>query len=77
LKITRETRATRDMHFVWTADVVADGQGYRVFGIGRGGTGNLPPDLATKFPGVLNVRLSAINANGKAYALDRVYTIVR
>lgn len=75
-KITRETRATRDMMFVWSGEVVADGQGYRVFSLDRSGAANLPRDLATKFPGVLNVRLSAINANGKAYALDRVYQLV-
>lgn len=74
--IKRPTRATREMFWVWSADVAADGQGYRVFGLERGGTVKLPPDLAVKFPGVLNVRLAAVNANGKAYALDRVYRLV-
>jgi hypothetical protein len=74
--IKRQTRATREMFWVWSADVVADGQGYRVFGLERSGTVKLPPDLAVKFPGVVNVRLAAVNANGKAYALDRVYRLV-
>jgi hypothetical protein len=74
--IKRPTRATREMFWVWSADVVAEGLGYRVFGLDRSGEVKLPPDLAVKFPGVVNVRLAAVNANGKAYALDRVYQLV-
>ncbi len=76
LEIRRQTRATREMMFVWTAEVVASGQGYRVLCLSTGCTITPPPNLVTKFPGVLNLRVSAINANGKAYALDRVYQLV-
>lgn len=76
LKLKRETRATRAMQIVWTGEVVADGQGARVLGTGTNGVMKLTPDIATKFPAVFNVRVSAINANGKAYSLDRVYRLV-
>lgn len=76
VKLKRETRATRQMSYVWTGEVVSDGQGYRVIGLGSQGTMSLPKDLGVKFPGVFNLRLSAINANGKAYSLDKVYRLV-
>ena len=34
VKLTRETRATRAMMFLWTGEVVADGRGFRVLGTG-------------------------------------------
>ncbi len=76
LKVTRETRATRQMQIVWTGEVVADGQGYRVLGTGPAGTMNLPRDMVQKLPAVFNLRLSVVNNNGKAYALDKVYRLV-
>lgn len=75
LKMKRETRATRLMKFVWTGEVVSDGQGYRVLAIGHEKSLLLPRDLTSKFPSVFNLRLSAINANGKAYSLDKVYRL--
>jgi hypothetical protein len=76
LKIKRDTRATRQMQIVWTGEVVADGQGYRVLGTGPSGTFRLPPDMAQRLPAVFNMRLAVVNNNGKAYALDRVYRLV-
>jgi hypothetical protein len=64
------------MLYVWTAEVVADGEGLRVIGTGAEGQIALSQDIARNFPATANVRLSAINANGKAYALDRVIQLV-
>lgn len=75
VKLKRETRATRQMKFVWTGEVVSDGQGFRIIGMGQDGTVQLPKDLTSKFPSVFNLRLSAINSNGKAYSLDKVYRL--
>lgn len=75
VKLTRETRATRAMLYLWTGEVAADGQGYRVLGTGKEGTLKIPKDLAKSYPAVLNIRVAALNANGKAYAIDRVYTL--
>ena len=36
----------------------------------------IPREFTTKLPGVLTLRLSAINANGKVYVLDRVYRLL-
>jgi hypothetical protein len=74
VKITRANRATRYVQYVWWGEVVAGGEGARVLGIGPSGTLTIPKELSQ--PGaILSLRLEAINANGKAYELDRVYTL--
>lgn len=74
-KLTRETRATRDMMYLWTGEVAADGHGFRVLGTGLSGTLTVPPAIASNFPAVLSIHLAALNANGKAYTIDRVYQL--
>jgi hypothetical protein len=76
-KLTRETRATRAMMFLWTGEVASDGRGFRVLGTGSTGSFVVPPAIATNFPAVLSVHLTALNANGKAYAADRVYQLTK
>jgi hypothetical protein len=75
LKIVRPTRATRELLAEWTAEVVLDGEGYRVAGTGREGTLHIPKEIVHKLPGTLSVRVSILNANGKAYAIDKVYRL--
>ncbi len=75
VKLTRETRATREMMYLWTGDVAADGQGFRVLGTGAKGTFIVPPYIATNYPAVLSIRVAALNANGKAYSTDKVYQL--
>ena len=74
-KLTRETRATRSMMYLWIGEVAGDGQGFRVLGSGSPGTFVVPPTIALNFPAVLSVHLMALNANGKAYAADRVFQL--
>ena len=59
----------------WTAEVPLDGEGYRVVGSGREGTLTLPRSLANQYPATVSLRLMLLNANGKAYALDKVYRL--
>jgi len=75
LKITRQTRATRALLVEWTGEVTAGGEGYRIIGTGREGTFRIPPSIAHNLPGALRVRISVLNANGKAYQLDKVYRL--
>jgi Domain of unknown function (DUF5060)/Protein of unknown function (DUF4038) len=77
VKLTRETRATRSMMYLWTGEVAADGRGFRVLGTGSPGSFVIPPSIATNFPAVLLVHLTALNANGKAYAVDQVYQLTK
>jgi hypothetical protein len=74
-KVTRETRATRDMMWLWTGEVSREGQGYRVLGTGAKGQFQVNRGVAAQFPAVLHLRLYGMNAVGKVYSLDRTYQI--
>jgi hypothetical protein len=75
VKIKRDTRATRSLLVEWTAEVPLEGEGYRVVGAGREGMLTLPRSLANQYPATVSLRLMLLNANGKAYALDKVYRL--
>jgi hypothetical protein len=75
VKIVRPTRATRELLVEWTAEVVLDGEGFRVAGTGREGTLRIPKEIVHKLPATVSVRVSILNANGKAYAIDKVYRL--
>ena len=77
LRLKRETRATSSMMYLWTAEVAADGFGYRVVATGRQGTFVIPGNLARNYPAVLNLRLAGMNARGKVYFVDRVFRLER
>lgn len=74
-KLTRESRATRTMMFLWTGEVVADGRGFRVLGTESPASFVVPASVAANFPAVLSLHLTALNALGKAYQTDRVYQL--
>ena len=76
IKQKRDTRATRSMMYLWTADVPTDGQGFRVLATGREGTFQIPSGLAKTLPNVMSLRVAGMNANGKVYLLDRVLKLV-
>ena len=77
VKIKRETRATRSMMYLWTGEVPADVQGYRVLGTGGKGSLQVPAGVAKNYPCVLSVRLYGMNGNGKVYALDKAFQLTR
>jgi hypothetical protein len=75
VKLTRTNRATRNMQYIWWGEVVAGGEGMRVLGLGASGNFTLPADWTRISGANLNVRIQAINANGKAYELNKVYRL--
>jgi hypothetical protein len=75
IKIKRDTRATRSLLIEWTGEVVIDGEGYRVVGAGKEGTMQIPKSLVKNYPAVLSLRMNVVNANGKAYVVDKVYRL--
>ena len=75
VKLTRQTRGTRSMMYLWQAEVSIDSQGYRIVGTGEKGTLQIPRNISRRYPGTVNIRLYGMNANGKVYSLDRVYRI--
>jgi Domain of unknown function (DUF5060) len=76
LKIKKDTRATRSMLVEWTAEISADGEGYRVIGTGMEGTLKVPASIVRNFPAVLSLHANIVNANGKAYLVDRIFRLV-
>ena len=77
VKIKRETRATRSMMYLWTGEVVTEGQGYRVLATGPQGEMKIPARIAKHYPALMNLRLAGMNANGKVYFEDKVYKLTQ
>jgi hypothetical protein len=75
VKLTRKSRATSDMRYVWVGEITAGGGGYRVLGTGETGSINIPRSMAGRLPGTIGLRLLGINYYGKVYSLNRVYQI--
>ncbi len=69
-KMTRESRATRSMMWLWMGDVAADRQGYRVLATSQKGNMQAPRDIAKNYPATMHLRVYGMNANGKVYELD-------
>jgi hypothetical protein len=74
-KFTKETRATRNVMWLWTGEATVDGEGYRVLGTGPKGTLSFPPHTAINYPAVMDLRLYGMNANGKVYSADKTYQL--
>jgi hypothetical protein len=75
IKVKRESRATRSLLIEWSAEAVINGEGYRVVGVGREGTMQIPRLIGDP-PAVGTLRVSIINANGKAYVVDKVVSLI-
>jgi hypothetical protein len=76
-KLLRNNRSTRSMQYLWWGEVVAGGEGMRLLGIGASGTLQIPQELQTRSDAPLNLRVQALNANGKAFEIDRVYRLTQ
>jgi len=72
-KLKRTSHATRAMLWMWTAEVTADHQGYRVLGTLPQGDFTLPASLAVGYPAIALVRLYAINGYGTVYMVAKGY----
>lgn len=77
IKLVRNNRATRLMQYIWWGEVVAAGEGLRLLAVGSSGTLQIPPELLARPDAPLNLRVQAINANGKAYEIDKMYRLTR
>ena len=75
VKLTKETKASRAMRYLWTGEVTADGQPSRVLATGSQGQFAIPPDMASRLPALLHVRVLGLNGVGKLYSVDRNYQL--
>jgi hypothetical protein len=71
IKLKRETRGSRSAIYLWTGEVTADEEGYRVLGTGASGEFRVPANIVRHFPATLHVRVYSLNAFGKLYSLDQ------
>jgi hypothetical protein len=69
----RNARHAQSMMWLWTGEVAADGQGYRVLGHRAEGRDAAAGGIAKNFPAVMHLRVYGMNANGKVYAMDRAF----
>ena len=76
-KLKKETKASKKMMYLWTGEVTADGQGFRVIGAGPEGIFSMPSNIVSHFPAGLHVRVMGINGYGKVYQADRNYELTR
>jgi hypothetical protein len=75
-RLRRESRATRNMLYRWTAEVPGGSQSFRVVGTGKSGTFTITPQfLGGKTDGVISLRVVGLNSLGKAYVIDRIYQV--
>lgn len=76
-KVTRANRGSRFIQYLWWGEVISSGEGARLLGVGSSGNLTLPPFLVKENSSSLSLRVQAINANGKAYEIDRVYRLAQ
>ncbi len=75
ITLKRQTSGTRRMTYVLTGEIVQDGEGARYLASGPAGAFTVDPMLMKSGSGALAVRLAALNAAGKLYLLDYVFTV--
>jgi hypothetical protein len=73
VKMKRVSRATRTMLWMWTGDVTAEGQGYRVLATSQQGSFTPPP--AADYPTDMLLRLYGMNGYGTVYMAAKGYTL--
>jgi hypothetical protein len=77
VKVKKETKATKKMMYLWTGEVTADGEGFRVIGTGPEGIFNIPASIAARYPAGIHVRVTGMNGYGKVYMADRNFQLNR
>jgi hypothetical protein len=75
IKLKKDTKANKKMMYLWTGEVTADGQGFRVIGTGPEGIFHIPAGIATRFPAGIHVRVIGMNGYGKVYLADRNFQL--
>lgn len=76
-KLIKTNRSTRFMQYVWWGEVVANGEGMRLMAVGSSGTLQIPKELGLRPDAPFNLRVQAINANGKAFEITKVYRVAQ
>lgn len=70
IKLKRETLGTRRMYYMLKGDIARDSEGLRLLAAGPTGTFRIPRGLLKQETGTILLRVYALNAFGKLYAVD-------
>ena len=76
IEVTRDSRATRTMMYLLTAEDTVTAQGARVIATGEDGFMQFDRRAIGTPPVVVNVRIYGMNSVGKVYVLDKVYRLM-
>jgi len=74
IQLKKETAGTRRMMYLIKGEIARDGQGVRVLGSGPDGNLRLPGHMLKEGEAPIAVRVAALNAPGKLYFVDYVFT---
>ena len=77
IRLKRQTPGTRRMMYLITGEAVSGGQGFRYLGSGEKGAFTISPRAVKDTPTSLTLRIHALNAPGKVYSIDQVFTVVK
>jgi hypothetical protein len=77
IKLKRETLGTRRMYYIIKGEIARDGEGQRLLAAGVKGTLRIPAGLLKQDTGTIMVRVFALNAFGKLYAVDAFLQTVK
>ncbi|MBI5084707.1 MAG: hypothetical protein HZB13_08935, partial [Acidobacteria bacterium] len=75
IRLKKQTPGTRRITYVLSGEIVRDGQGNRFLAAGPEGSFTIPAVALTGGPGVINFRVAALNAPGKLYVIDSVFSV--
>lgn len=75
IRLKRKTGGTRRMTYMVTVELARDGQGYRVVASGPEGSFTLPAAIFRREEGIISLRVAALNAPGKLYLADMVFSV--
>jgi hypothetical protein len=74
IELKKETPGTRRMMYLIKGEIARGGQGVRVLGSGLKGQLRIPPHALKEGEAPIAVRVAALNAPGKLYYIDYVFT---
>lgn len=74
IQLKKETPGTRRMYYLIKGEIARDGQGVRVLGSGQKGELRIPAHMLKEGQAPIAVRVAALNAPGKLYFIDYVFT---
>lgn len=77
IRLKKETPGTRRMMYVIKGEIAREGQGVRVLGSGEKGSLRIPEHMLKEGEAPIAVRVAALNAPGKLYFIDYVFTARR